>query len=94
MYILYMGLTLGKNIDNYTYWVDGPELPKDKNKSKNSSYKSVKGDSSLNKTKGPPPLPFKEGENVYGLKKKSKKKKKTIKKPKNRSRSKNRSRKK
>lgn len=74
-----MGLTIGKTIDDYTYWVDGPELQRDKRKSisksrSSSSYKSVKSRSSLNKSKGPPPLPFKEGENVYGLKRKSNKK--------------------
>ena len=72
-----MGLTIGKTIDDYTYWIDGPELPRDKKKSRSkssssSSYKSVKSHSSL---KSPPPLPFKEGENVYGLKSKSNKKK-------------------
>lgn len=75
-----MGLTIGKTIDDYTYWIDGPELPRDKKKSRSkssssSSYKSVKSHSSLNKLKSPPPLPFKEGENVYGLKRKSNKKK-------------------
>lgn len=80
-----MGLTIGKTIDDYTYWIDGPELPRDKKKSRlkshsSSSYKSVKSHSSLNKSKGPPPLPFKENENVYGLKRKSNKKKSSEKK--------------
>ena len=74
-----MGLTISKTIDDYTYWVDGPELPRDKRKFRSksrssSSNKSLKSRSSSDKSKGPPPLPFKEGENVYGLKRKSNKK--------------------
>ena len=65
-----MGLTISKTIDDYTYWTDGgPKLSKRKLRSKShssSSYKSAKEH---------PPLPFKQGENVYGLKKKSNKSK-------------------
>jgi len=89
-----MGLTFGKTVDNYTQWVDGPKLPapkrkisKSKSKSRSlSSYKSAKSRSSSYKSlKKHPSLPFVEGEDVYGLKKKSKKSKKKSKKSKKKS---------
>ena len=88
---IYMGLTFGKTVDNYTQWVDGPKLsaPKrriSKSKSNSHSYKSAKSRSSSYKSlKKHPSLPFVEGEDVYGLKKKSKKSKKKSKKSKKKS---------
>jgi len=66
-----MGLTIGKTIDDYTYWIDDPKLSKPKIKSRSKSHSS----SNYKSEKEFPSLPFKEGENIYGLKRKSNKKK-------------------